>query len=234
MNQYEALQMKPVPRSKAKKTVLVERLNPAWMRERFSSKFLQLVRTASQRKLTKDKWIHVPAGEARVGIVAPPNVITDVSVWYPQNHRQTCLFKSVASALHHLNKRYLASILSSIATKYVEKPVDEQLEELCSIAGKTHFGLLVTKWMTKKRVTKFDVYNRRNSQWVLTIVPLGHDGGIGHAISIVGDLIFDSTQRHALKFSKEALDWCCANDRGFHGVYMAVCFAFRKNMTFDI
>jgi hypothetical protein len=92
----------------------------------------------------------------------------------------------------------------------------------------------MTKWLTKKRVKQLDIYNSRNNRWVLTVVPLGHDGGIGHAISIVGDLIFDSTQTHALQFCKEALDWCCANNRGFQGVYMAVSFAFRKHMSFDI
>ena len=43
MNQYKALQMIPVPGTKAKKSLLVERLNPQWMRERFTDKFLQLV-----------------------------------------------------------------------------------------------------------------------------------------------------------------------------------------------
>jgi hypothetical protein len=43
------------------------------------------------------------------------------------------------------------------------------------------------------------------------VIPLGGDGGIGHAITIVGDLIFDSTQTHALKLGKNTLDWCCAN-----------------------
>jgi hypothetical protein len=43
MNQYEALQMIPIPGKKAKKTVLVERLNPIWMQEWFTDKFLHLV-----------------------------------------------------------------------------------------------------------------------------------------------------------------------------------------------
>ena len=234
MNQYEALQMIPIPGKKAKKTVRVERLNPGWMRERFTEKFLQLVRTVSKRRSTQYKWIHVPVGEARVEDKAPTEITTNVHVQYPQNDHQTCLFKSVASAMHYLLKKDLASALSSIATKYVDIPVTDQLNELCSVVEEKQDDVLVTKWLTKKRVKKFHFNHTRNDRWVLTIIPLGHDGGIGHAISIVGDYIFDSTQTHALKFSKVALDWCCANDRGFQGVYMAVSFAFRKHITFDI
>jgi hypothetical protein len=42
--------------------------------------------------------------------------------------------------------------------------------------------------------------------------PLGHNSGIGHVISILaGDLIFDSTQIQAFKFSKEALGFSTAS-----------------------
>jgi hypothetical protein len=115
---------------------------------------------------------------------------------------------------------------------YVEIPMNDQLKELCCAAEEKQYDILVTKWLTRKRVKKIDIYNRRNDQWVITIIPLGHGSGIGHAISIVGDLIFNSTQAHALNFGKEALDWCCANDQGFKDVYMAVSFAFRKRIKY--
>jgi hypothetical protein len=35
--------------TKIKKTVLLERLNPAWMAQQFNAKFLKMVRTASSR-----------------------------------------------------------------------------------------------------------------------------------------------------------------------------------------
>ena len=78
----------------------------------------------------------------------------------------------------------------------------------------------------------------------LVVIPLGGDGGVGHAITIVGDYIFDSTQTQALKLEKNTLDWCCANDRGFKKVYMALHFSWgkkhkkmgklRKRKTIDI
>jgi hypothetical protein len=50
--QYHALQMTTKPGEEGttiKKTVLLERLNPMWMAERFDPKFLRMVRTASSR-----------------------------------------------------------------------------------------------------------------------------------------------------------------------------------------
>jgi hypothetical protein len=58
---------------------------------------------------------------------------------------------------------------------------------------------------------------------------------VGHAITIVGDLIFDSTQSHALKLGNtNSLDWCCANDRGIESIYMAIKSAWKKHQTFNI
>jgi hypothetical protein len=140
----------------------------------------------------------------------------------------------VASALHHLNKKQIASVVSSMATKYMYTPVDEQLNKLGSIAQEKDCDLLVTKWMTRKRVGKFDLKTETFHCWALVVIPLGGDGGISHAITIVGDLIFDSTQSHALKLRKNSLDWCCANNRGFESIYMAIKFAWKKHQTFNI
>jgi hypothetical protein len=101
-----------------------------------------------------------------------------------------------------LQKKNLPSALSSIATKYVKIPVTDQAKELYHVAKEKQCNILVTKWLTRKRLTQLNIHNSRNDQWVLTI------RDIGHGVSIVGDLLFDSsTQMHALKFCKEALDW---------------------------
>jgi hypothetical protein len=99
---------------------------------------------------------------------------------------------------------------------------------------KNEFALLVTKWMTRKRVGNFNLKTETSDRWALVVIPLGGDGGIGHAITIVGDLIFDSTQSHALTLGNNSLDWCCANDRGFESIYMAIKFARKKHRTFNI
>lgn len=47
--------------------------------------------------------------------------------------------------------------------------------------------------------------------------------GVEHAVCIVDDLIFDSTQPFALTLSKDSLDWICG-DGGCVGAYFAVRF----------
>jgi hypothetical protein len=181
------------------------------------------------------KWIYVQVGDARQDKKPPSDLVTKFPVHYTQKNHNTCLFKSVASAMHHLNKKQIASDVSSMATKYMYTSVDKKLNKLGSIAQENECDLLVTKYMTRKRVGKFDLKKETSHRWALVVIPLGGDGGIGHAITIVGDFIFDSTQSHALKLGKNSLDWCCAsNDRGFASIYMAIKFAGKKHQTFNI
>jgi hypothetical protein len=97
------------------------------MAERFDAKFLRMVRTASSRRGSYMKWIYVPVGDAREEDDKPPSdLVTKIPVQYTQKNRDTCLFKSLASALHHMNKKQIASVISSMAMKYMYAPLDEQ------------------------------------------------------------------------------------------------------------
>ena len=63
------------------------------------------------------------------------------------------------------------------------------------------------------------------SPYPTTIQLLGTDGGVGHAITIVGDWIFDATLERALPLTRESLDACCSSDHGrvaFRSVKRAV------------
>ena len=52
------------------------------------------------------------------------------------------------------------------------------------------------------------------------VIPFGNDGSTGHAICVVDDLIFDSTQENALKLCRESLDWICGK-YGCKDIYYA-------------
>jgi hypothetical protein len=151
--QYHALQMTAKPGEEEgtmiKKTVFLEHLNPIWMGQQFDPKFLRMVRTASSRAGFYMKWIYVPVGDARQDKKPPSDLVTKFPVHYTQKNQDTCLLKSVASALHHLNKKQIASVISSMAMKCMYTPVDEQLNKLGSIAQENDCDLLVTKWMTR-------------------------------------------------------------------------------------
>jgi hypothetical protein len=65
---YHALQMTTEPGEEEgatiKKMVLLERLHPIWMGQRFVPKFLRMVQTASSRAGFYMKWIYVSVGNA--------------------------------------------------------------------------------------------------------------------------------------------------------------------------
>ena len=112
-------------------------------------------------------------------------------------------------------------------------PVDDQLNNLTYIIQEKDCDVLVTKWMTRQRAEKLELHMQRSNLCTLVLIPIGSNGGIGHAVTLVGDLIFDSTATHALRFGKESLDWCCANDLCFVRIFMAIKLSWRKHITFE-
>ena len=69
------------------------------------------------------------------------------------------------------------------------------------------------KWRKTKNITLSKLCQEVDSLPKL-VIPQGKDGSINHAVAVVDDLIFDSTQSHAMKLKKESFDWIC----GSHGV----------------
>ena len=53
----------------------------------------------------------------------------------------------------------------------------------------------------------------RKTRFPILIFPYGKDGSNNHSFVVVDDLIFDSTQTHALKLCRKSLDWICGDDR---------------------
>ena len=43
-----------------------------------------------------------------------------------------------------------------------------------------------------------------------TVQLMGEDGGVGHAVTLVGEWIFDACLKRALPLSRESLDECCS------------------------
>ncbi len=54
-----------------------------------------------------------------------------------------------------------------------------------------------------------------------------NDGSNNHAFVVVDDLIFDSTQTHAMKLCRESLDWICGEKR-----IASINIALRFNQSF--
>ena len=61
---------------------------------------------------------------------------------------------------------------------------------------------------------RFDLLSGDPPPYPTTVQLLGEDGGVGHAVTIVGEWIFDATLPHALPLSRESLDDCCSSAQG--------------------
>ena len=206
----------------------VDILNPSWVKDKFTPKFVEFLQLAASRRNTKNSWIDVPVGAPLANIASTQSLDLSIHVQYTQNNHSTCLFKGCASAFHFHGMRLLASTISSTAGKYTDKPSHEQLEHLVSIVKQAQPKTRVQKWFKKTKAMTLDVLADKSSN-VTVVIPLGKDGGVQHAVTILDDHIFDSTQAYAMHLTKESLDWCCNNSQGYRRVYMAVRFTMPKS-----
>jgi Fe2+ or Zn2+ uptake regulation protein len=63
-------------------------------------------------------------------------------------------------------------------------------------------------WKKQKVIAMHDFIDDPNDNLKLLVLR-GCDGGVQHAVALVGRTIFDSNLKKGLKLSKELLDWCC-------------------------
>jgi hypothetical protein len=179
--------------------------------------------TNSEVDINRRKWIPVPIGDSSSQNV-PPHLIVNVRVQYQQGEDKTCLLTSLASAFHHVGQKHTGLVLASIAKETENLPADEQLSAAIS-AVKEH-DMVYKKyeyWKKTKALSRHDLFRDSNDNPKL-IVLRGCDGGVQHAISVVGNVIFDSNRKEGLVLSKESLDWCCNCNGGFSRVHALVQF----------
>jgi hypothetical protein len=65
----------------------------------------------------------------------------------------------------------------------------------------------VDYWKKEAAIAKHDLLGQQNNNPKLFVLR-GIDGGIHHAILVVGSIIFDSNLGQCLTLSKASLDWC--------------------------
>ena len=178
-------------------------------------------------------WLHVPAGNSREDL-APAQLLSSEKVHYPQGRRALCMLKSLASAMFYVGLRKESGMINSLSKAYENidsKVAFEKLREAMKEKAPT-IGIGVAynlPWAPKnrkrkkhKRLTLEELVDMKTIYPTL-IIPLGADGQVSHAVCVVDDLIFDSTQPWALHLCKESLDWVCGQC-GARDIYLAVRF----------
>ena len=179
-------------------------------------------------------WLHVPAGNSRKeGDLAPIELLTNVRIKYPQGKRNLCLVKSVVSALYYMDLKHESGMLDNLCHLYNDLPLPMAIKQLKNdimkiipqIGLSTTYNLPRCFGSRKKQQKKIqlDSIIATKTPFPTVVIPLGLDDGVNHAVCVVDDLIFDSTQPMALALSKPSFDYICSRD-GCKGIYLAVRF----------
>ena len=87
----------------------------------------------------------------------------------------------------------------------------------------------MTHYSRLKSTEKFNLDNLQENS-IAFVIPIAVDGSVQHAIAVAhhpnyGMLVFDSNDEHPIKYSKNALDFCCGE---FDGIHSAIEIIFEK------
>ena len=95
-------------------------------------------------------------------------------------------------------------------------------QHLPKIGRATVFGKRLAKH--KIRLLSLEALLHAKTTYPMTVIPRCKDGGTQHAVCVVDNLVFDSTQEVALKLQLETFEWICKINQGFNGVAEAYRF----------
>ena len=171
--------------------------------------FLGIVRLA--------KGIFVPINIGRQNEeFAPPSLLSQVKCNYQQQDLEYCITMGLASALHYIGYTRSAEVYVQHSEEICAYPGNLQIKRICELAsihmpeiGKPRiFNQRTRRNSSKKSMTWHEVFVNK-TKYPTLVIPFGKDGSLNHSFCIVDDLIFDSTQTHALKLNRESVDWIC-------------------------
>jgi len=199
----------------------IARILKSFVKTNFPKEFVTKV--VEQGKTFNEKFLHVPPGAPRT--LVGHHMMNDQlpMVKYMQGGDATCLFSSLASALHYVGLRETAEEVARQAARFSAASDNGVL---------SWKGLLETmakscRWLDpiKIKSKSFDILS--DVSMFPTVLALeAVDGGTQHAITVVGKLIFDSNCERALPLTRKSLDYCCSTDKK-QGMFRQVYRGYR-------
>ena len=163
---------------------------------------------------------------------------------YHQGRDDYCMTFSLASALHYAGEWRAAMEIANCAEELVNSPRMLALKKLYAtmdsvlpkIAKYTVLNDFLDTRQTRKR--------RRGPPRRMTVkelvmdltpyptfvIPIGQDGSTNHTFCVVGDIIFDSTQRHPMSLTWKHVNWILGKG-GVKKIGFAVRFCQSKRFN---
>jgi hypothetical protein len=200
-------------------------LTVQWVKFCYLPKFVGIMINQSRM------WHRVVIGSSRPEETEAPIALrTSVPVAYPQGSHDQCLYLCMASALHYIGLEEEASRLARFAPMSESLPGNEAIRRLTQhmfdIAPSIGVGVKFNS-SRKRKKKELTFYNLTEEPTIYPtlVIPLAKDGSVSHALCVVDDLIFDSTQRWALKCTEPSFSWVCnCGEKGYASINLAVRF----------
>ena len=166
---------------------------------------MTMAKTFAQGK--RGQFIPIPVGNS-TGPRAI-DVVPDVKIAFQQQHRQTCVYSSFASALWFLGLTELAVRVDSEAVSSEGDPY-----ALKRLAKLVHDH---PTWMIPKRIknsaSSFKILEHDLTNALAVVVLKGiPDRACNHAITVFDGMIFDSNEKSAIPLTQPNLDLMCSTD----------------------
>jgi hypothetical protein len=159
--------------------------------------------------------------------------ISKTKIKYPQHELDQCFIRGVASSLYCCGLTQVSWRLCDTAHKFQCLTKTFALKELKNVMQvyAPYIGVceVYNVCRKNKKMKKLSIQDllENKTRFPTVVIPYGKDGLNNHAFVVVDDLIFDSTQTHAMKLSRESLDWIC----GENGI-ASINIALRFNQSF--
>jgi hypothetical protein len=197
------------------------KLTPSFVHANFPEAFIKIV--VSYGKYKQPKFFPIPPGAPRT--VGNHEMLDErfPIVKYMQQGESTCLFSSFASALHYIGLKETAAEIASEASEWSAN----QVGGIFNWNALLHLMKRSCAWLQPRKIkgNMFDVL-KDASEYPTLLQLKAKDGGIQHAITVVGGLIFDSNCERAIPLNKKSLDYCCSTDNQ-QGCYQQVYHGYR-------
>ena len=157
----------------------------------------------------------------------------NVRIKFPQGKRNLCLVKSVVSTLYYMDLKHESGMLDNLSHLYNDLPLPMAIKQMKNgmMGIVPQIGLSISYNLPRcfgsrkkqQRKIHLDSIIGMKTPFPTIVVPLGLDDGVNHAVCVVYDLIFDSTQPTALRLSKASFDYISSWD-GCKSIYVAAHF----------
>jgi len=193
---------------------IIDQINVDWIEDNFQDILIHLV------KLAHGYWVSIPLGAANDEEPPVNLVVTSVPLHHKQKELALCLVCGICSALHYMGYHEEERILIKKSKEMKKLPRETAISQIRQLFHSNFapfqqimvFNKPAHRNRPRQQMTVEQLVHHK-TPFLTLVIPLGNDGSINHAISIVDDLIFDLSISSVMKLTRDSLDWICG-DRG--------------------